>query len=655
MGNIKQQHLHTTVAILLSIIFFPLLAHAGQIQKPTYSQSYNQLFVSYFAPENVVATVHYIKNPQLGGVSIADIRSDYAYPLAKQVSANDTDQDNLFPSLLWNIWKAYTDAPTVDYSTIKVMAYYPNWAVYPTAIPGKFYPLSPNNNDFNDKLHGLNTVIYADLETQTSSVTINNQTIPNPFPKEIGQLYFNDPWSDFSVAKINSLCKAIDANYNTVYNNICWFVNNIKDGAKPGPNNLTDFAHYGNFENFATLSRADNFFPYGRLYRIAAIGGYRHDATFEEMFNQSTYITNFINSAQTILNIFQNSQNRGLDGFDLEYINPNMTQDQSIAYADIVRQLNAKLNPTGTATKDRKLIIVTILANPAYLNPHDPKDKGFAKAALKTITDNADYINLLTYDFHGAFNYADDGSGKTGLISNLFPAMPQPDLSIKQSIDALQTALDHDSSLNKKIIISIPTFGRAVQGIAPGDNDGLFQTITAEPIPQGDLDSLSCNQNIANKDDPNICSGTFQYRYIVDNMLKSNNFTSTIWQKIEACEVDGASTYNAGVWTPTPYNTLTINTSADDNTPNSLTDITIQNSGQDPNISFTTQIKPNQQNIYDPFANSSTFSINNEKNLVVKYSKGGKEGVCPGYLDFSKNATLTFTFNNGQVACAIGN
>lgn len=130
----------------------------------------------------------------------------------------------------------------------------------------------------------------------------------------------------------------------------------------------------------------------------------------------------------------------------------------------------------------------------------------------------------MTYDFHGAFDMLPGQGGYTGLLANVYPdAYPNKDFafSIQDSLDTFAALLqpsDPSSALLNKVMLGVPAYGRALYNVDITNNNGLYQKIDGALIPQGNNDLAICSNTLGS----NACSGTFDYNYIVNDILKNN-------------------------------------------------------------------------------------------------------------------------------------
>ena len=97
------------------------------------------------------------------------------------------------------------------------------------------------------------------------------------------------------------------------------------------------------------------------------------------------------------------------------------------------------------------------------------------KIEVPAVSDALDAINVMSYDFRGAW----DAKGPTNFHSNLYTDPNGPgsgdakEASVKSSIDIWREA----GADPAKLVVGVPFYGRGWTGV-PGGNDGLYQSAT---------------------------------------------------------------------------------------------------------------------------------------------------------------------------------
>lgn len=601
--------------MLLAASCLSLSFSAANAAKTTPIQ-YNDVFMSYFSDNNVKAMMTYINthkdtdnNPApLKGFIMWEFRGDMPYnsPLSLLAAANSTAIDTKNPPLFMGYWSDWT-----VYSPVRMFSE----AAY--GVPGSIDGTTGQtltNPDFTNKLEGMNAITYAFLEAQPNS---RNSATPNA---KTGTLFFFDPWSDLQ-------------------NNDYTFCQENPDSCdyamKNKPTDQKTFeanVKMGNFTAFANLKHQNPNNPLGPLKKIFSVGGYGHDLTFEDAMESPQYITNFVTSADVIMKHY------GFDGIDLDYENPNMSLAQSQQFSALVNALSAKLAPEG------KEIFVTILANPSYiLGTKKNSSIGFAPGILSHIAQEVTGINLMTYDFHGAFDYVSDGSGKTGFLTNINQYGIDPFNVINAVNSTLSSGVPAD-----KISLGIPAYGRALQGINKGqDGSGLNQAISNTAIPKGDLDTPDCNTDIA-KIGANSCSGSFEYQFIQKNMLGKNGFTEQAWPS------QVATTAYADKWvysaSPSSDYLLTLENTG------SLGVIVTAKASDGSSFGPSDYIAPGKSDSYSPRTYTSTAAINGKSHISFSWLtyNGGPTGICNEALNLTNNVRVAVSVDHqGKGTCTI--
>jgi chitinase len=156
------------------------------------------------------------------------------------------------------------------------------------------------------------------------------------------------------------------------------------------------------------------------------------------------------------------------DGIDIDWEYPaanGNNQPYSPAdtanYTALLAEFRSQLDAQGVA--DHRHYLLTIAA-PAGA------DK-FAKIELSKIHPYVDLINLMTYDFHGAWE-----SG-TNFSSPLYSNPADPTIALTYWADEAVESYLAAGVPSQKLLLGIPLYGRGWTGVPAGPNgDGLYQT-----------------------------------------------------------------------------------------------------------------------------------------------------------------------------------
>ena len=486
------------------------------------------VFISFTGKNNITQFGEVVKEHNLAGAMIWEISGDEPYTNNQSLlkTLNDYTYQGSQPSkysgkiptlgIYWADWDMYLDQHQISQ---------PN-------APLKNFSVAINKVSQN---HTIN-VYYAFLEAvadkfvdgNTRKVTCNvadkskcvGATSDNSdvMSSKLGTLYFNDPWSDLS--ETNCTFSNLTDSYVMQEKNVA--------GASPKQSCATG-TKYNNFGELVNTIDPNN----SNIKKYISIGGYSHNDTFEVLFNPDGSLyqdreQNFLNSAAQIL------EENHLAGIDLDYESTSMTHQQSEQYLQLIKDLRAKL---GTKYN----IIMTVLSDPAYLEGTraGPNGTQVGFDNLKEFNGYIDNLQLMTYDFHGAFDFTNGGTNKTGFLANVRP-YENDKFSVYQSVMAATNYIDSD-----KIIIGVPAYGRAISGVTQGTTNGLSQGLIdpsqAVETPGGDMDN-PCGPN-----QDGTCSGMFTYHYIIDGLFPEDFIPSP-----DVSDQYGASYAYARNWSAPP-------------------------------------------------------------------------------------------------------
>jgi chitinase len=148
------------------------------------------------------------------------------------------------------------------------------------------------------------------------------------------------------------------------------------------------------------------------------------------------------------------------DGIDLdwEHPGPNDKANLTLLLQEFRKQLDALGQPAG------KHYLLT-----SAVNSTDEKMRYTDPAAYSK---SLDWINLMTYDFHGAWS----AKGPTGFQSNLYADPASGDSSPRSVDSGVQRFLKAGVPADK-IVVGVPFYARGWSGVGPANN-GLYQPAT---------------------------------------------------------------------------------------------------------------------------------------------------------------------------------
>jgi chitinase len=252
--------------------------------------------------------------------------------------------------------------------------------------------------------------------------------------------------------------------------------------------------------NFNQLRKLKETHPHLKV--LISVGGWTWSGSFSDVALTPESRQMFV---QSCIDLFIKGQYPGIDtpqpgvfdGIDIDWEypvegglegnrhRPEDKHNYSLLMAEFRSQLDALSKTTGQP------YLLSIAA------PADPVKFG-DNMELDQLSQSLDYINIMTYDYHGAWD------NKTNFHAPLYAS---PDDPSEDSVARTQFNVDQavQGFLSKgvppeKIVVGIPFYGRGWQGV-PDTNHGLFQAATGPA--QGQWDDASSGP-----------TGVFDYRYI---------------------------------------------------------------------------------------------------------------------------------------------
>lgn len=221
--------------------------------------------------------------------------------------------------------------------------------------------------------------------------------------------------------------------------------------------------------NFNQLRKLKKLHPHLRV--VMSIGGWTMSDRFSDMALSAESRRTFAFSCieRLILgNFAPGLRHPGLfDGIDIDWEYPgsagstqNFRSEDTANFTALLHELRTQLDRQGMTDGRRYSLSVALPANAQH----------YAKIELAKIHADVDFINMMAYDFHGAWEM------QTGFQAALVAA---PDAAAGGTVDrALRDYLVAGVPAGK-LILGVPFYGRGWQGVPPGPRgDGLHQPAT---------------------------------------------------------------------------------------------------------------------------------------------------------------------------------
>lgn len=215
--------------------------------------------------------------------------------------------------------------------------------------------------------------------------------------------------------------------------------------------------------NFNQLNKLKKSHP--KLKTLISVGGWTWSSNFSMVAASATSRAHFAQSC------VQFAAQYGFDGVDIDWEYPvsggltNGTPADKHNFTLLLQALRAELNTQGQKDGHKYLLTIAAPAGPTTM----------ANLEIQPISTILDWINLMTYDFHGGWER------QTGLNAPLYAQSgdPSADPLVRSSFNtnsAVQGYLTAGVPA-KKLVIGAPLYGRGWAGV-PNVNHGLYQSAT---------------------------------------------------------------------------------------------------------------------------------------------------------------------------------
>lgn len=221
----------------------------------------------------------------------------------------------------------------------------------------------------------------------------------------------------------------------------------------------------GDEAHFARLAAFKSKHPHLRL--LASVGGWTRSYGFSDMAADPARRAAFIESSIAFLRRY------GFDGIDIDWEYPGAIgvacekgrtcdrPEDKRNFVTLARELRAALDGAGRADRRRYLATIAAGADRAYVFD------GPSAAWLAQLAASLDWINLMTYDYHGTWEK------RAGMLA---PLLADPEDVAGTSIEGTVSLFIGAGVPPSKLTLGIPFYGKGWMGCVPGPRgDGLYQ------------------------------------------------------------------------------------------------------------------------------------------------------------------------------------
>jgi chitinase len=194
-----------------------------------------------------------------------------------------------------------------------------------------------------------------------------------------------------------------------------------------------------------------------RLRTLLSVGGGGSARPFAPLVGSADNRVRFAQSCVAAI------KNYGLDGIDVDWEFPN-GRDEGKAFTALLAELRRQLDDAAGSDGSRYLLTVAAPAGPNH----------YFDLELDKLGTYADWINLMTYAFHGTW------SPITNFDAPLYASSTDPSPALQRIVyntdAAVQTYVAAGVSPDK-IVVGVPFYAYGWKGV-PDVNHGLYQTAT---------------------------------------------------------------------------------------------------------------------------------------------------------------------------------
>jgi GH18 family chitinase/aryl-phospho-beta-D-glucosidase BglC (GH1 family)/PKD repeat protein len=331
----------------------------------------------------------------------------------------------------------YDKMPTVEQR--KIVGYYPNWGIYQ-----KGFPVTKIRGD------RMNVINYAFLIPL-------DRTMPTAWDRIVSS-YRGWKYSNYAAYMQQPPGTTLTAG-------VGLFDEYADAGANSAAEALTMSPAYTTNSNFGQLQVLKKQYP--KLKTMVSIGGWTLSAPLYSISRDAQKRADFAKSAVYVIVKY------GFDGIDIdwEYPGGGGLDGSGVASTSDGANYNLLLK----AIRDEMNRQTAIDGKKYYLSIAGPGgDQNIANFDPKAVSQIADWINIMTYDFHGGW---DSYTGINAPMENIDPSAGRANWSVKGATQVYLNGLNGKGGVPAaQLVVGVPFYGRGWDGVQAGPKgDGLGQ------------------------------------------------------------------------------------------------------------------------------------------------------------------------------------
>ncbi|MCP4839419.1 MAG: hypothetical protein GY894_08690 [Planctomycetes bacterium] len=243
---------------------------------------------------------------------------------------------------------------------------------------------------------------------------------------------------------------------------------------KSYPGDTWDQPYRGCYNQINNVLRAE----YPHIKTLISVGGWTWSGKFSDAALTAGTRATFAESCVDFIRAYN------FDGVDIDWEYPvccglssnTYRPEDKQNYTLLLQELRSQLD--AAAAEDDREYLLTIAAPAGYDKVENLEPSGIAEAC--------DWINVMTYDFHGAWDLS-----MAGHHAAMYPNPDDPsdaDIAQNYNVDAAIQNYIGQGVAPSELVLGVPFYGRAWGGVGNVDN-GLFQSATT--VPPGTWDDWS--------------------------------------------------------------------------------------------------------------------------------------------------------------------